>query len=774
MEEIKLKLTIDGKEANTTIGITDDNLIRMIRRMEQLEGEARSATGQMVTGFNTARVVIQGVKETFDVLSMMFSRPIQAAAQFESFQVQFEVLLGNASEAKARISELSEFAAKTPFQLPEVVDASRQLEVLTKGALATGEGLRMVGDVAAGTGVRINEIAMWFGRLYDNIQSGRPVGEALMRLQELGAVSGETRGELEKLQKENRMQAEGWDIVTKAMERFGGMMDKQSETLGGKLSNLEDNFGKLQVTIGGTIATGLSPLLDEMNSLINMANELSPTLTGVVGTLGMFTSAFITLRVTGILPAISAMKLFGVAVWSMKGALLSSGIGAIIIGLGYGLSELSAAFDKFKSAETGKKMSMDNLAVTRFSIGVEGKSQKDLTKMLEEYRGKINAVMSTDIQNWTDPIMEGTTYENDLLTKEEFVERIKLYISKIEELTEAKKQQAELSEEERKKIFNAQRGMLNESTMHEVKMAEIVEKGDESIFRIKYDGLQKQKALYLSYGEDITEIENRLTELQTERIQQQKRMEIEYREWQNQINQETAAGITAPEDIALDDVKFLAGDELEKMKIDNLTNELDRKKALNDWERDQEYQKFKDYENFSAIKIEIDKKHANTKKQIEGDSMQASLQMMGDLLAEHTAFGKAVAIASATMNTYVGATKALDIGGPFGIPLMATVIAAGMAQVASIMGVEIPKLATGGVVTRPTTALIGEAGPEAIIPLNRYNFSSGELNTRRLENLIEHHVQSIENAFRSIEFRIKSGDLYGIVTKETKRRKSFK
>lgn len=31
----------------------------------------------------------------------------------------------------------------------------------------------------------------------------------------------------------------------------------------------------------------------------------------------------------------------------------------------------------------------------------------------------------------------------------------------------------------------------------------------------------------------------------------------------------------------------------------------------------------------------------------------------------------------------------------------------------------IPKMATGGVVTRPTLALVGEAGPEAVIPLNR-------------------------------------------------------
>jgi hypothetical protein len=34
-------------------------------------------------------------------------------------------------------------------------------------------------------------------------------------------------------------------------------------------------------------------------------------------------------------------------------------------------------------------------------------------------------------------------------------------------------------------------------------------------------------------------------------------------------------------------------------------------------------------------------------------------------------------------------------------------------------GGDIPQMASGGIVTRPTLALIGEAGPEAVVPLSR-------------------------------------------------------
>jgi phage-related minor tail protein len=41
---------------------------------------------------------------------------------------------------------------------------------------------------------------------------------------------------------------------------------------------------------------------------------------------------------------------------------------------------------------------------------------------------------------------------------------------------------------------------------------------------------------------------------------------------------------------------------------------------------------------------------------------------------------------------------------------------------------KIPALAEGGIVTGPTLALIGEAGPEAVIPLDRAGGMGGGIN----------------------------------------------
>lgn len=184
------------------------------------------------------------------------------AIKMEAFNTQWSVLLGGLSEGKARMEELTNFAATTPFQLGDVTKASMTLETLTQGALSTGEGLRMVGDVAAGANQPIADLSVWFGRLYDGIQSGRPVGEAMARLQEMGVISGETRGQIEEMTKAGADSSEIWKVVTDAVGKYNGMMEKMSQTTAGKLSTLKDNFN-----------LALGDIAEDMLPAVNMAMD---------------------------------------------------------------------------------------------------------------------------------------------------------------------------------------------------------------------------------------------------------------------------------------------------------------------------------------------------------------------------------------------------------------------------------------------------------------------------------------------------------------------
>tara|TARA_Y100001963_G_scaffold53965_1_gene75670 strand:- start:893 stop:1288 length:396 start_codon:yes stop_codon:yes gene_type:complete len=86
---------------------------------------------------------------------------------------------------------------------------------------------------------------------------------------------------------------------------------------------------------------------------------------------------------------------------------------------------------------------------------------------------------------------------------------------------------------------------------------------------------------------------------------------------------------------------------------------------------------------------------------------------------------KAMSVASAIINTASGVSSALALGPP-GIPLAGIIGGLGLAQIALIMSTPIPAMAQGGIVTGPTTALIGEAGAEAVIPLDKLGNMMGD------------------------------------------------
>lgn len=182
-------------------------------------------------------------------------------AQLEQQSVAFRTLLGNAEAATARMKELATFAARTPFELPEIVNASKVLQSMTDGALAAGEGLRIVGDAAAASGRGLDEASMWIGRLYAGLNSGTPVGEATLRLLEMGLISGSTARRLNELAQSGEVAGNAFATIRDTFAGFGGAMEAQSQTFNGLFSTLKDTANMAMADIG-------KPLFDALKGAL--------------------------------------------------------------------------------------------------------------------------------------------------------------------------------------------------------------------------------------------------------------------------------------------------------------------------------------------------------------------------------------------------------------------------------------------------------------------------------------------------------------------------
>lgn len=198
---------------------------------------------------------------------------LSAAGQMETFETQLGVLLGSTDKAKERIAELTQFAATTPFEIPEVVKASKVLQTFGGDALATGDALRAVGDVAAGTGLPFDQMALIMGRIQVMMQQGLVPSDQLIQLQAMGALTVDGKKKIEAFAEAVRNgQANAGDafkVLVAQTGQFAGMMEKQSATFEGKLSNLQDAIGGVFRAIGQVILPVAKAVLDVVIPIVS-------------------------------------------------------------------------------------------------------------------------------------------------------------------------------------------------------------------------------------------------------------------------------------------------------------------------------------------------------------------------------------------------------------------------------------------------------------------------------------------------------------------------
>lgn len=214
----------------------------------------------------------------------------KAASNIESLTMQFETLLGSTSAAKQRMEEIVKFAAETPFEIAELAATSKLLQTLGGTFLATGQGLRMVGDAAAISGQPIGEIGLHIGRIFNAITTGNSAGVSVDRLQELGLVAGTLKRKFEELaeaQKKGKAhilsQEQAMIALREVFKSADGAMQRLATTTEGKTSNMKDNVTSLQVAFGTGFNVGLKDALDATNAFLPQIQEKFATAGSVLG-----------------------------------------------------------------------------------------------------------------------------------------------------------------------------------------------------------------------------------------------------------------------------------------------------------------------------------------------------------------------------------------------------------------------------------------------------------------------------------------------------------
>jgi len=174
-----------------------------------------------------------GMVAAAGAIAMAAKAGLEHCAVIEQQTAKFEMLLGSADAATKRVKELSDFANSSGFEFAGVARANRLLETLTAGALSGTDGMKLIGDAAAYADRPIDEVASTVGRLYNALKNGTPVTLVTNQLAQMGVISGETKRQLDGLERQGITGAQAWQVAEDALGKYSGAMERQTHTFTG-------------------------------------------------------------------------------------------------------------------------------------------------------------------------------------------------------------------------------------------------------------------------------------------------------------------------------------------------------------------------------------------------------------------------------------------------------------------------------------------------------------------------------------------------------------
>lgn len=247
------------------------------RSMQSL-GSGMASVGDSLTSKITAPLATAAIGVGAFALS--------TASAAETTEISFTTMLGSAEKAEDMMGTLADFAARTPFELSGLQDATRQLLAYGFTAEEVVPMLTAVGDATAALGTGqygIEAVTRALGQMQTR---GKVSAEEMLQLTEAGipawkylaeAIGTDTAGAMEQVSKGAIDASTGIKALTDGMERdFGGMMESQSKTLAGLASNLVDAFTQPLMEIRNSDA--YASLVDAFSDLVDAAGPFTESM----------------------------------------------------------------------------------------------------------------------------------------------------------------------------------------------------------------------------------------------------------------------------------------------------------------------------------------------------------------------------------------------------------------------------------------------------------------------------------------------------------------
>lgn len=392
---LAFRATLDIDDFN----VSAEAMERSIKKASDSAMSDTEALEQQIMGFAqrgatyiTSYLVGQGMQSLLQSI-------ISTRGQFQQLEIAFNTMLGSTEKAQALMAQLTNTAAKTPFDLNSIASGAKQMLAFGSSVESVVDEIVMLGNVASGVSAPLNDIIYLYGTLRSQgraytVDIRQFAGRGIPIYEELEKVMQVNRQELNKLIEEGKVGFPQVEQAFKNMTSEGGLyfnlMQEQSKSLTGMISNLGDAWDMALNKIGQDNQDVFAAGIQAATGLVENFDTIIRILEAVAIAYGTYKAAVV--ANTLVTKGFTGVALIDNTVRSAKIALLK--LEAQATGQVTAQNEAMAAAQTARTAALEASLTAEELANVQSQIRI-ATIQTLLTEQQKEYLSNLNLTTSS-------------------------------------------------------------------------------------------------------------------------------------------------------------------------------------------------------------------------------------------------------------------------------------------------------------------------------------------------------------------------------------------
>lgn len=232
-------------------------------------------------------------------LQAFAQKVIQVRSEVEKLQVSFKTLAG--AEAGGKLfEEIRQFAAATPLLVKDLASAAQTMLGFGISAEKIMPNLRAIGDISMGDAQKLQSLSLAFSQM---TATGKLMGQDLLQminagfnpLEEISRKTGQSIGVLKEKMSEGAISAEmvrdAFMSATSEGGKFNGMLEAQSKTIAGQMSNLEGAMDDAMNALGENFQPIIVEAIGGLTELVKNFDTVGKVILTCVEAVGAYKAA---------------------------------------------------------------------------------------------------------------------------------------------------------------------------------------------------------------------------------------------------------------------------------------------------------------------------------------------------------------------------------------------------------------------------------------------------------------------------------------------------